>query len=166
MQSPFGTILGTPVICGVSVEVYSNGDCHFVSDRKTFDAEGKYLGIAYQCVEFVRRFVCLRHSVNLAERWREGDAHHWFDSRAAMGLSAVSLQEAQEGDILTFTGDKWGHVGIVAGRQGDTLLMTSQNFHNGPEDINCPLTAAFFEGDAAARGASGTEIVFQSVLRF
>lgn len=166
MQSPFGTLLGTPVICGVSVEVYSNGDCHFVSDKKTFDADKKYLGIAYQCVEFVRRFVYLRHGVNLAGRWQEGDACHWYDNRDAMGLSAVSLQHAQEGDILTFRGDKWGHVGIVAGRQGDTLLMTSQNFRNSPDDINFPLAATFFEGGGTVQGASGVEIVFQSVLRF
>lgn len=165
MQAPFGTLLGTPVIDGVSIELYSNGDCHFVSDKKSHDAEGNYLGISHQCVEFVRRYVYLRHGVNLAQKWQDGDARDWFDCREAMGLAHVTAQEAREGDILTFTGGKWGHVGIVAGREGDALLMASQNFLNSAGDIDFRLSRGFLAGEETVQDALGTEMMFQSALR-
>lgn len=165
LQAAFGTPLGKPTIDGIAIDVYSNGDCRFVSDSKTYDAAGGYLGIAYQCVEFVRRFVYMRHGVNLAGRWQEGDARDWFDCRETMGLAVVSADEARAGDILTFTGGKWGHVGIVADREGDALLMTSQNFLNNAEDVGLCLSSGLLKGAETVRDALGTEMAFQSVLR-
>lgn len=165
-QYPFGTRLGAVTIDGVEIDVFSNGECTHVSGEKSFDAAGNYMGIRYQCVEFVRRYLYLRHGKNLAMLWQDGNACDWFDNRATMGLTAVPCTEARAGDVVTFTGGKWGHVAIVSevGPDG-SFYIAQQNFMNAPVDQRFCLAPAVLAAQSSVKDATGADYCLQSILR-
>lgn len=162
---PFGVKLGSVVIDGTEIDVFSNGACTYVSESRGFDRAGNYMGIQYQCVEFVRRYIYLRHGKNLAMLWQDGNACDWYDNRVAMGLVSVPSSEAHAGDIATFTGGKWGHVAIVSEVSQGIIYIAQQNFMNGSADIKFALDQDVLAGKKAIQDLSGNDIYFQSFLR-
>ena len=166
MQHPFGTLLGNVTIDNIAIDVFSNGDCNHRSQQRSVDAEGHYMGLQYQCVEFVRRYIYLRHLCNLALKWSAGDAHDWYDNRTSMGLVAVAPERIEVGDILTFRGGTYGHVAIVSRVDKNQYWMTSQNLFNNRDDIHYPLSIPMLMAGACLQDASGAQLRFQSLLRF
>lgn len=165
MQYPFGVMLGSVTIDGTEIDVFSNGACTHVSDARCFDRDRNYMGIQYQCVEFVRRYIYLRHGKNLALLWQDGNACDWYDNRAAMGLTAIPPSEARIGDIATFTGGKWGHVAVVSEVSGSNIYIAQQNFLNAPADARFALTPEVLSKVAPVQDADGNFLYFQSFLR-
>lgn len=166
MQLPYGTLLKHVTIDGIDIDVHSNGCTTHCSDEKLFDDQGHYIGIGYQCVEFVRRFIHLKHGVNLAKHWSDGDAQHWFDARGEMGLIHVPLSEARCGDIFTALGGKWGHVSIISKTDDHHIYTTNQNFQNNQDDIDYQLTRRALRKKIPFPDANGAQYIFQSILRY
>lgn len=162
---PFGSKLGECHISDVFMQAFSNGSCNNVADKHRYDDEGEYLGLEYQCVEFVRRYLYKKSGVNLAKRWAEGDAHDWYDNASTMGLSKVSLDFAKAGDVITFTGGSWGHVGIISEVKNDHLKISAQNFLNSPEDIDMTVLRSTLEGQRSIEDMLKNKYKFQSLLR-
>lgn len=141
------------------IPIYSNGDAfglHQCSDldacqgdnpeklscaKQTKDGCGDTLtlrtgsGIAYQCVEFVRRFFVQRYAKNLAcygqavGFWRYGEQNpdSYFDLRMANG---ASKQLPQPDDVIVFSkgpADKIGHVAIVRKVASGSVFIIQQN---------------------------------------
>lgn len=165
MQQPFGTLLGKDRIGDVEIDVFSNGDCNHVSTQPSLDADGNYMGIQYQCVEFVRRYIYLRYRCNLALRWSAGDAHDWYLNRSSMSLAAIAPESLNVGDILTFSGGKYGHVGVVSKLDKNQCWMTSQNLFNSEKDIQLCLSPAILFDKATLKDAAGADLTFQAALR-
>ncbi len=154
----FGELLGVVTVAGIRIEVFSNGSPYFVSKQYSLDAEGEYLGIKYQCVELVRRYLYAAMNCNYSDLF-QGDAEDWYENREQMKMQVVDEQEATIGDIACFSGDKWGHLGIVTARKQDVIHMAQQNFYNDKRDADTvfELGKTFSNGDQ--------HFVFQGFLR-
>lgn len=161
----FGQQLGSVEIVGVDLPIYSNGDNLFVSDQKTFDAKGNYLGIAYHCVEFVRRYIYERYDINLANCWRDGDADDWYTNRGTMPLRNVELSACEPGDIVTFTGEETGHIAIVKEVYHSELVIASQNLTNSPLDLHTTISPDIINGKQPLVGQNGLHFYFESIMR-
>jgi hypothetical protein len=165
IPAAFGKVLGEVTITTVTLPIFSNGDSLFVSDQKTYDATGRYLGIAYHCVEFVRRYVYERHSINLANFWHDGDADDWYTNRTTMPLQKVTLTDCKPGDIVTFTGEKTGHIAIVKEVSDEGLVIASQNLTNSPLDLHTILDHQILTGQQPLVGQDGLRFFFEAVMR-
>lgn len=135
---PYGSLIKNISVTGTDISIFSNGSESFMSKEISVDRHGAYLGIKYQCIEFVRRFIELKHQVNLAKRWRAKNASDWYSNRSLMMLESVDIQESLPGDIITFTGGDYGHIGIISNVDKDGLTFCGQNLFNNTKD------AAFF----------------------
>lgn len=135
----FGALLGRVVIAGVSLRVFSNGDRHFVSSQETYDHNGEYLGLRYQCVELVRRYLYRLTGMNGAEHWR-GIAGEMYENAKLIGLEQIPFREAKKGDVLCFSGGKWGHVSIIQETNEDSLFLVQQNFFNNERDLSFEIS--------------------------
>lgn len=131
-----GRLIGKVDIGGISLDLLSNGADYLISDKFSTDRSGHYLGVNYQCVEFVRRYIYARHKINLASRWRNCDAGEWCDDYMHMGLEHVDLTLARSGDILCFTGGKFGHVGIIKDVFKNEISIAGQNLFNTSCDLD------------------------------
>ncbi len=136
----YGTKIADVTICDVELPLYSNGTCTYLSNEHCHDNNGNYLGIKYQCVEFVRRYIYQKAGINLASLWAKGDAHDWYDARDKMNLSKIPIKYAQEGDIITFTGGPYGHIGIVNNISDHYINVTSQNLYNDERDPDVQIS--------------------------
>lgn len=161
----FGQQLGSVEIVGVSLPIYSNGDNLFVSDQKTYDVTGNYVGIAYHCVEFVRRYTYERHGINLANCWHNGDADDWYTNREKMPLRNVDLSACEPGDIITFTGEETGHIAIVKEVHKNELVIASQNLTNSPLDLHTVLSLDIITDKQPLVGQNGLRFYFESIMR-
>lgn len=164
----FGTLLGTRHIAGTQIDIFSNGANRRPDDiPHSHDDLGRYLGLKYQCVEFVRRFIWLHHGINLAQYWRAGNADAWVENARRMRLRPVSPGTARPGDIAVFTGGPHGHVAIVQDidHDGRGFTLTGQNLFNDPRDIAVALTRAMVAGEATLAGGHGNCYSFHSFLR-
>ena len=163
---PLGTLIQKVQIGNTSINVYSNGRSDFVNEEKSYDKEGNYLGIRYQCVEFVRRYIYKRDNINLALYYSEGNADAWYKNKKAMKLKDVTLKEVQIGDILCFRGGHTGHIAIVSNIDEKNIYMTSQNLYNTKEEIHFPLEKkAFFKKDIQLKNQIGEINILEGVLR-
>ncbi len=162
----FGAFLGSPQILDVKIDVFSNGNSSFISDEISYDKKGQYLGICYQCVELVRRFIYLKYNVNLAIAYQDGDAKDWYDNHSKMNLSIQMLKNAGIGDIITFTGGNWGHVGIISNLDVENIYVTSQNFMNDERDIDFKISRATLASKEYIIDGDSNKFQFQSLLRF
>jgi len=166
MVKNYGQKIADLTINGTDIALHSNGESTHVGNDSSFDDEGTYLGLRWQCVEFIRRYYYLAHGVNLAQQWSDGDAKDWYDNRTAMKLDEIPADQAQEGDIITFTGGNWGHVAIISGKgDNDSLLMSGQNFYNDQRDVNTVLTPDILSGNTPLPDGSNAPFFFQSILR-
>lgn len=166
----FGTLLGTASIAGTAIEVFANGPNATGEQAHSTDSLGRYLGLKYQCVELVRRFVWLHHGINLALLWREGNAEDWNANADIMNLRRIAPAQARTGDIVTFTGGPHGHIALVsatsvsaAGPNGFTIAQ--QNLFNDARDLAVDLGPAILAGNATLAGRDGNCYSFQSFLR-
>ncbi|MBT4937424.1 CHAP domain-containing protein, partial [Candidatus Peregrinibacteria bacterium] len=141
---PFGKIIQKISIDSVDITVYSNGKSDFIDTKKNYDKEGNYLGIRYQCVEFVRRYIYKRDGINLALLHKEGNADTWHSNRELMKLESIDPHKVQIGDIPCFQGGHTGHIAIVSDIDEKYVYMTSQNLYNTEEEIHFPLDKASF----------------------
>lgn len=132
---PFGAFLGQVTISGVSLRVFSNGEKHFVSSQESYDHEGNYLGLRYQCVELVRRYLYKCTGKNGAQYWR-GIAGEMYDNAEKNELESFPFSQAEKGDVLCFDGGKWGHVALVSDADENFLTITQQNFFNDERDLS------------------------------
>jgi len=143
--------------------VYSNGQSDYISDIYIKDAENYYLGIFCQCVEFVRRYIYKTYGVNLANYYNSGNACDWLANAEDMGLEKIKPGEAKEGDIITFTGGLYGHVGLII-KEGSSLYMVSQNFYNDSRDLKTYLQPEILSNKNTLN-IYNTRYRFQAVLR-
>ena len=116
-----------------------------------------------QCVELVRRYIYKKHNINLARKWRNGNACDWLDNIDSMGLVQISPENAREGDIVTFTGGLYGHIGLLI-KEGEGLYMVSQNFYNDSRDIKTFLPPEIFNRKSSLQPCNN-KYHFQSILR-
>jgi len=162
---PYGSLIQNVTVSGVNIDVFSNGSSSFLSSEVSVDKKGAYLGLKYQCVEFVRRFIYAKHQINLANKWRAKDASDWYDNREVMGLETVDLSQSSPGDILTFAGGACGHVSIIKYLQIDGVTFCGQNFFNDTRDAGFFLPFASVYNQEGILGDESKEYKFQSVLR-
>jgi len=158
-----GLIIKNIRICDVWLLLYSNGSSEYISNIFTTDKQNKYLGIYCQCVEFVRRYIYKKYNINLADKWNEGNACDWFNNIDCMGLVKVDPKEAQEGDIITFTGGLYGHIGLII-KEGKSLYMVSQNLFNDNRDIKTYLQPEILQNKKSLK-ANNHYYRFQAVIR-
>ena len=161
----FGLLLGVVTIDGLSMPLYSNGDTAYVGAHITRDRHGRYLAVAYHCVEFVRRFVYEKYDVNLAAYWREGDADDWYAHRATMPLRSIARAECRPGDLVTFTGENTGHIAVVAEAGPGAIMIASQNLTNTATDLHTLLDTEILARRKPLSGQHGMRFFFESLMR-
>lgn len=141
---PAGTSLGS--FNGVTA--YSNGsstaNVHGSSCVNGCDTTrgGIYLGLKWQCVEYIRRYYYSVFGLDLAARHR-GDAKTWYDNAPKMGLQQHPNEGTvapQPGDILTSNTGRHGHVAIVRSVSGNQVCVIQQNLTNDYGDANTCLS--------------------------
>jgi hypothetical protein len=162
---PYGSLIENINVANLNIDVFSNGSSNFLSEEISTDSEGAYLGIKYQCVEFVRRFIYHRHKVNLANRWRNKNALDWFSNRDKMNLISIDLEMSRPGDIITFSGGLYGHIGVVKNIQGDGIKFCSQNLFNDIRDAEYFLSFKSLYQENDKNDLELKEYAFQSILR-
>lgn len=162
----YGTLIETVNIANLNIDIFSNGSDSFLSKDISTDSEGSYLGIKYQCVEFVRRYIYKKHKVNLANRWRRKDALDWFSNREKMNLISLDVKSSLPGDIITFTGGIYGHVGIIRCLKKDGIVICGQNLFNDRRDAGYLLSFENAERQNHTITSTPQGHIFQSVLRF
>ncbi len=165
MTKKYGTLLGTVNINSVELDVYSNGSCTNISDEPSLDNEGEYMGMKYQCVELIRQFIYKSSSQNLALIWQGGDAKDWYANCEEMELEAPNLADAKIGDIITFSGGDWGHVGVIRDISDENIHIIQQNFLNDIGDLDFPIKKDILENHSEIHDANGSPYKFQSLLR-
>ena len=117
---------------------------------------GIYVGIKWQCVEYIRRYYLSIYGLDLASMHR-GDANTWYDSAANMGLDSYingGSNRPQIGDILVSNEGDYGHVGIVRSVSDSQVCTIQQNFLNDSSDVNRCLTLTVTEGNYTVAGFS------------
>jgi hypothetical protein len=135
----YGTYLGEYD----SVQSYSNGNAGYVSNESNY-INGTYIGMKWQCVEFVRRYYFSRFGLDLASKFT-GDARDWWTGATAMNLDRFSnggSTPPDPGDIIVSQGDgkNVGHVAIVRSRSANSVCTANQNLSNTAEQVNRCLT--------------------------
>jgi len=97
---------------------------------------GKLEGM-YQCVEFVRRYMTSRYSVNLPAV--VGAADFWTKTmpRALRRVANGGVELPHVGDMVVMTGGTqgFGHVGIVANPSSSVVKIAQQNTWNSRADL-------------------------------
>jgi len=156
---PFGTSLGN----FNGIIAYSNCStsctaCNNNCSSYNYANDGKYLGIKWQCVEFVRRYYYLIYGLDLASSYR-GDAKYWYDNASTMGLDKYpngSSKAPQIGDILVSNGDQYGHIAIIKSVSNNQVCTIQQNFSNNTNDVNRCLSLTISNGSYTVGGFSGS----------
>lgn len=162
----YGTLIETVNITNLNIDIFSNGSDSFLSNDVSIDSEGSYLGIKYQCVEFVRRYIYNKYKVNLAQRWRRKDALDWFSNREKMNLISLDIKSSLPGDIITFTGGIYGHVGVIKSIEKGGLVICGQNLFNDQRDAGYFLSFENTDHQNHALTSTLQGHSFQSILRF
>ena len=123
------------------VHVYYNGKnfTNVVGRNVTYD--GYNLGLKYQCVEYVKRYYYQVYGHKMPNSY--GHAKDLFDkdlkdieynpARGLMQYKNVRYTRPQEGDILvydSYSGNPFGHTGIISEVGDDYIELIQQNFGN------------------------------------
>lgn len=148
----FGEKIGEAEVSGETVDIfcnkgYENGPSPFFTE----DKEGNFLGIKYHCVELVRRFLYQKTKKNLAQTWQEGHASDWWENADVMEAEKISGEHLVEtkdflslrtGDIICFSGGKYGHVGIISEilTPKKQITFCHQNFFADDRDVKTLFT--------------------------
>lgn len=109
---PFETPLGS--FNGVAAYSNCDNDCVECNNfcQSLNYVNGIYVGIKWQCVEYVRRYYLLIYGLDLASMHR-GNANTFYDNATNMGLDSHingGSNKPQTGDILVSNGGSYGHV--------------------------------------------------------
>jgi surface antigen len=161
IAAAFGTNLGD--FNGVTV--FSNGSPSFNSGQNNY-INGTYIGLKWQCVEYVRRYYFTQFAINLAARYL-GNANTWYDNAGTMGLQRFpngSNTAPQVGDVLTSNGGFAGHIAIVRSVSGNQVCTAQQNFSEDATDVNRCLSLTNTGGNFTV-GAFGSGYPVQGWLR-
>ncbi len=154
---PFGTNLGS----FDGVIAYSNCSNYCVSCNNycndlNYAEDSTYIGVKWQCVEYVRRYYYEVFDIDLASKHR-GDAKTFYDHATDMGLNGYpngGTFPPQVGDILVSEGTdaNVGHVAIVRSVTDNQVCTIQQNFSNDSRDINRCLTLNVSNGSYTVSG--------------
>lgn len=151
--SAYGTVVGTYR----GVPAYSNGSTHGCHDCKDGTALGlttcgarcgqgtssvqTRFGLAYQCVEYVRRFYdAVYQDQQLSQTY--GDAKTYAQTLPKIGFNCYknkSTVAPQPDDILVFDGGAHGHIAIIRAVSDTSVKIIQQNNVNSDEDGNCSI---------------------------
>lgn len=163
---PFGTIIGT----FNNVPAYSNCSNLCTSCNNNCQSynyiDGNYIGIKWQCVEYVRRYYYEVYNMDLAALYR-GDANTFYDNADNMGLESYANGGATApsvGDILVSNGGGDGHVAIIKSVTNSQVCTIQQNFSNDVNDDDRCLTLTETNGNYNVNGFS-TSYPIQGWLR-
>jgi hypothetical protein len=117
------------------VPVYDNGLLFFRSYGKHYSQDGYYYGQKWQCVEFIKRFLCDAKGHKMPDVM--GHAKSFFDEtlldgelnrrRGLIQYRNGSLEKPHPDDLLVFTDTKYGHVGIVTETGATNVEIIQQN---------------------------------------
>lgn len=152
-----GVAYGTQVGSYAGIPAYSNGTVAYNSGTNNY-IDGNYIGLKWQCVEYVRRYYYLVKGMNLAAA-HTGNANTFYANASTMGLSAYAnggSTPPQEGDLLTSAGGSYGHVAIVRSVSGSQVCAIEQNFANTTSDNNHCMTLTSSGGAYALSGFNGS----------
>ena len=141
------------------VTIFSNGTALNASyqDSLTNGSTGSYLGMKWQCVEYVRRYYYQIYNVNLAPL-HKGNANTFWDpnSAAKMGLDRFSnggSTAPQMGDMIvsapggTCKTCPAGHIAIIRGISGNQVHVAQQNYTETTQDMDYILTLTVSNGN-------------------
>ncbi len=123
--------------------VSCNGNCGIYNY-----IDGDYIGIKWQCVEYVRRYYYQVYGRDLAS-YHRGDANTFYDNASKMGLERYPNGGAvapQVGDIVVSEGGGYGHVAIVRSVNDNQVCTIQQNFTNTTTDVNLCRTLTNSQG--------------------
>lgn len=118
------------------VIAYSNGNTGtYLINNQTY-INATYIGVQWQCVEYVRRYYYQIYGVDLASAWR-GNADTWYDNAAIMNLdryqNKITTIRPQVGDILV---SESCHIAIVRSVSDTEVCTIQQNWTNTSGDLN------------------------------
>lgn len=135
----FGALLGQN--CGVPA--YSNGHCRFVAGPE----HTSETGLAWQCVEYARRWWRTRLGLSFAEvgtaaeMWSSNDGATNVENGRSVAVQSFengSSVPPAPGDLIIYRADPdsehfWaGHVAVIVQADADRLYLAEQNFTNRP----------------------------------
>jgi surface antigen len=119
------------------VKVYYNGETYEVYGENK-SADGYYLGLKYQCVEFVNRYYYQHYGFKIKNPY--GNAWQFYNrklpdgalnsERGLMQFTNPSQTRPREGDIVVFDRSAfahYGHVGIVSAVSNSEVEIIQQN---------------------------------------
>ncbi|HVT30714.1 MAG TPA: GH25 family lysozyme, partial [Lacipirellulaceae bacterium] len=148
---PWSTALGS----FNGVVNYSNDPTTMPSPQPSSYVNGQYMGLKWECVEYVRRYYYFEYGLNLFSLSGALNARDFFNHAAIMQLAAYpngGTSAPEVGDILCFspTSSGLGHVAIVRAVGSTTVTVIQQNVKNGDTGPNGPdesYTFAYNSGE-------------------
>jgi surface antigen len=128
-------ITGQEIDTYKNVPVYYNGTDFAKSYGESYDVDGYYFGLKWQCVEFVKRFYYTAKNHSMPDGF--GNAKDFYDSKTPQGAlnkrrGLIQYRNGgnvkpQPDDILVFTDTKYGHVGIITKVTSTSVEIIQQN---------------------------------------
>ena len=119
------------------VYVYYNGGVGNIQGRN-IGKDGYNLGLKYQCVEFVKRYYYKHYHHKMPDSY--GNAKDFFNpilkdssenkQRNLVQFTNPSATKPASGDLIVFdghSGNRFGHVAIVADVQDNSVVIIQQN---------------------------------------
>jgi len=161
-KKSYGTELGN----FNGVKVYSNGSSGYVSNQSNY-LDGEYIGMKWQCVEYIRRYYYQRIGVNLADKHR-GDAKTFWSNTSKMQLARFSnggTTAPQIGDIAVSDSGTYGHVAIVRSVSGNQMCVAQQNVYQTESDVNACTTLSISNGKYTVGNFDNTSLPITGWLR-
>lgn len=161
-RESYGTLLGE--FNGVTV--YSNGRSSYVSNQSHY-IDGKYIGMKWQCVEYIRRYYYQKFGLNLGDKHR-GDAKTFWANASKMQLDRFSnggTVAPKIGDIAVSDSGTYGHVGIVRSVSDNQTCVAQQNVHQTAGDVNACTTLSLSDGKYTIGDFDGTTLPITGWLR-
>jgi len=134
---PWGTALGS--LNGVVN--YSDDPTTMPSPQPGDYINSQYVGLKWECVEYVQRYYYLEYSMNLYSLSGGLNARDFYGHAANMQLTAYAnggSTAPQVGDILCFsqTSSGLGHVAIIRAVGSSTVPVIQQTVKNGDTGPN------------------------------
>jgi surface antigen len=161
-RQKFGTVLGD--FNGVTV--YSNGSASTVSNQSHY-LDGKYMGMKWQCVEYIRRYYYRKFGINLGDKHRD-DAKTFWSNAYKMQLDRFSnggTIAPKVGDIAVSDSGTYGHVAIVRSVSDNQMCVAQQNVYQTESDVDACTTLSISNGKYTVGNFSNTTLPITGWLR-
>lgn len=153
----YGEAYGTALGSFNGVMSYSNGSTTTYIPSNSSYINNVYLGVKWQCVEYVRRYYYQIYGMDLYSK-HQGNANTWYANSSTMGLvryrNGESSTPPQVGDILTSNSGGYGHIGIVKSVTSTNVCTIQQNFTNTATDTNLCKSLTNYNGYYTVGGFS------------